>query len=779
MIRKRLNDKKLSHVISLAKTLCNTQFVYLHLIDELDECEVLPSYQTIEHERGLEINNLRSEERYKHSSFLQQHPNLNYYFGIHLKTSDNKTIASICVYKEHEERLTQSQQASLSNLAELASDLIEGKLSSSSYIEQISVRDKKLVQLFEQAKDPLMTLEPPNWCFTSGNPAALKLFKVESEQHFTQLGPWILSPQYQPDGTLSKEKAKAVVQEALKKGSCSFEWLHQSLDGEEIPCNVFLNRIIEGNKRYLHATVKDISERKSLESNLTNQLAINRGILNSTSEGILLVDHDSRKIQSYNDQFLSMLKIPQALVDTNDDGKIVSHILKQLDNSATFIDTVEYLYQNPHQESQDTLIFKDDRVIERYSTPFICAGIIKGRIWFYRDVTEIRAMEKLVNQSSRLAAIGQLAAGIGHEINNPLTIIEGHISKMTRQNKSISADILESLDIINKASERIKNITSGLRSFAHIEKNTAIERFNLYSLLFEIENMLKGIYSNDRICLEFDYSQLNKAATIEGERGKFEQILINLISNAKDSTEDMTLRVINLVIKSEIQNGCGHIIVSILDNGVGVPKEIKDKIFDPFFTTKEVGKGTGIGLSLVYRFVTDEFNGRISLSKSGLGDGSRFDISVPAYCESPVDLDEPLQDQTQKLTIRNETLCVILVDDELTIRELLRDILEVAGFSVICCENGVEALHKYLEDPDAIDLIISDVKMPHMDGPTLLSEVRGKTSLKQPKFFFITGGIDIDFANTCDIWIDTIDGYFYKPFSFSDVLEKIKKSFKK
>ena len=129
--------------------------------------------------------------------------------------------------------------------------------------------------------------------------------------------------------------------------------------------------------------------------------------------------------------------------------------------------------------------------------------------------------------------------------------------------------------------------------------------------------------------------------------------------------------------------------------------------------------------------------------------------------------------------IRNETLCVILVDDELTIRELLRDILEVAGFSVICCENGVEALHKYLEDPDAIDLIISDVKMPHMDGPTLLSEVRGKTSLKQPKFFFITGGIDIDFANTCDIWIDTIDGYFYKPFSFSDVLEKIKKSFKK
>jgi two-component system cell cycle sensor histidine kinase/response regulator CckA len=326
---------------------------------------------------------------------------------------------------------------------------------------------------------------------------------------------------------------------------------------------------------------------------------------------------------------------------------------------------------------------------------------------------------------------------------------------------------------VNTASERIENIVTGLRSFANIEKSALSDTFNLRSLFFEIENMLKGMYLNDGVRLEFDYTELADNVAIKGNRGKFEQILINLISNAKDSTASITSGVIKIIVK----NHADRVLVSILDNGSGVPVEIKDKIFDPFFTTKEVGKGTGIGLSLVYRFVTDEFDGQIDLQRSGLGDGSQFDISLPASTEAQSVNNETAAAASEAVTHTSFKLKVILAEDEAHIRELLCEVLELAGIEVFACENGAIALDEYSKNANSYDLVISDMKMPFMDGLTLLKQIRTRVDLKQPKFFFITGGINIDFENSENEWFSTIDGYFYKPFNLSDVLTQLQKSF--
>lgn len=770
---KRLDKQQSTYLTSLIETLCDCQFAFIHYIDDLLNSTVYPCQCVLEERAPVEIYHLTADKRFNNSVFLQNNTELEYYFGLPLNTSTGDILGTLCVYKKQIKGLTSTQKSSLNKVAALASDLMEASFSRTQYIQDLSERDKKLVQLFEQAKEPLMTLEPPNWCFSSGNPAALKLFKVRSEEEFIQLGPWAVSPEFQPDGSRSEDKAKTVVMKALAQGSHSFLWTHKSLDGKEFPSSVFLNRIVEGKRQYLHASVKDISEQKQLENKLQNQLAINESILNSSNEGILLVDHKSRKIQSYNNQFLTMWKVPQALMDSYDDNKIINHVLDQLIAPTVFLDIVEKLYQTPHQDSLDTLLFIDDKVIERYSTPYIFDNEVKGRIWFFRDVTEIRAMEKLVNQSSRLASIGQLAAGIGHEINNPLTIIKAYLARIIDKSDQVPAEILKGLNVLMGASKRIENIVTGLRSFANIEKSSLSDTFNLSTLFFELENMLKSMYLNDGVQLEFDYEGLADSTSINGNRGKFEQILINLIANAKDSTEGMKHRVIEVVVKNEFN----QVIVSISDNGCGIAEDIKDKIFDPFFTTKEVGKGTGIGLSLVYRFITDEFNGAINVKKSGIGDGCCFDLNLPISLNQQERSNKVKTPSNHPLTTPRIKLTVIIAEDEEHIRELLTDVLTLAGVKVFSCENGALALQEYLNNAPLYDLIISDIKMPIMDGLTLLDEIRSRVDLKQPKFFFTTGGINIDFKNTNNPWIKTIDAYFYKPFNLSDIHNQLEKSF--
>ena len=770
---KRLDKKQSAYLISLAETLCDCQTVFIHYIDDLLNSSICPCQLTLEQQAPLEILNLTADIRVNSSVFLKQNIQLNYYFGAPLISSSGEKFGTFCIYKEQKYRLSNTQKSSLIKITALVTDLIETSFTKKKYLKELSVRNKKLVQLFDQAKDPLMTLEPPNWCFSSGNPAALELFKVESEEEFIKLGPWAVSPEFQPDGSRSEDKAKTVVMEALNQGSYSFEWTHQSLDGKVFPSSIFLNRIVEGERQYLHATVKDISEQKQLEDDLKNQLAINERILNSTNEGVLLVDHKSRKIQSYNARFLTMWQIPQLLIDSYDDKKIINHVLDQLASPQLFLDIVEKLYHNPEQQSQDTLLFNDNRVIERYSTPYIFDNEVKGRIWFFRDVTEIRTMEKLVNQSTRLASIGQLAAGIGHEINNPLTIIKGYIAKIIGRGNDLPDEIMDGLSILSSASERIENIVSGLRSFSNLEKSSFSDTFNLGALFFEIENMLKSMYRNDGVQLEFDYKDLASNILIKGNRGKFEQILINLITNAKDSTEGNNIRIINVVVNNDLE----QVMVSISDNGCGVANTIKDKIFDPFFTTKEVGKGTGIGLSLVYRFITDEFNGTINLIKSTLDEGSCFKITLPVIFGQQKELQEVTTISNKRVTSSHITLKVIIAEDEEHIRELLTEVLVLAGVEVFCCENGALALQEYINNASRYDLIISDVKMPVMDGLTLLKEVRSRLNLKQPKFFFITGGINVDFDNHQNQLLSTIDGYFYKPFNFSEVHNQLEKLF--
>ncbi len=542
------------------------------------------------------------------------------------------------------------------------------------------------------------------------------------------------------------------------------------IDGGEVAHIAITNDISERikAKHEFDKLLEDYKYKLKVEQDI---LGLNEEILNSTDDGILLVDHKARRIEKYNRRFLDLWRIPDELAASKDDEKLIGFVLEQLESPEAFVSLVEDLYQRPKDESFDVLDFVDGRVFERYSTPLIINDEVQGRIWFFRDITEKREMERMVNQTSKLAAIGQLAAGVGHEINNPLAIIKGYIETIINKGEGFSPEVEEKLLKINSASDRIAKIVLGLRTFARIETSSKIEVFNLKGMILGVENMLKELYLKDGVEINVDTENLGNEVCIQGDRGKFEQVLVNLISNAKDAIKESALKEVSIRCQ-KLENGKAEVIVS--DSGKGIPYVDREKIFDPFFTTKDVGQGTGIGLSISHKFIHNDFDGSIKLGESKEGEGARFIINVPTVVSS----EKNVQSIERKNNSREQfNLRVVLADDEEGIRVLLQSLLEDMGIEVVAFENGQLALEEYKRNSEFYDLIISDMKMPIMDGMTFLKEVRAKKSLKQPKFFFTTGGINIDFEDKKSELNEMIDGYIYKPFSQKELLSQLELAF--
>lgn len=398
----------------------------------------------------------------------------------------------------------------------------------------------------------------------------------------------------------------------------------------------------------------------------------------------------------------------------------------------------------------------------------------KEGIWsIVEDVTQKVAQEKeLLNQKqfaahhAKLASIGELAAGVGHEINNPLAIVKGYLCVLEKKIEKGSIDFNEIrsyVDKINVAIERITRIVQGLRTFSRSDASE-VSNFSPTDAIEESFDMLNEIYEKDGIRLTFK-NQLDKPCAVHGNRGKFQQIIMNLVSNAKDATQGKPVRTINL----NIQNQESKLTIEVVDNGCGFPDSLKEKIFAPFFTTKEVNKGTGIGLSLVHSFIK-ELGGNIRV-ESKVGEGSKFTLELPALFGSL----PRSESQAPSKSDAHFKMSVILADDDEGIRFILTDLLEGMGLNVTTVVNGKEALDLYLKQPHKFDIIISDMKMPELDGPTLLKRLRENLDVPQPKFIFITGGININFEDKDNDLNKMIDGYLLKPFARNKIVEILEK----
>jgi signal transduction histidine kinase len=395
-------------------------------------------------------------------------------------------------------------------------------------------------------------------------------------------------------------------------------------------------------------------------------------------------------------------------------------------------------------------------------------------------------LTKINAHNSKLASIGELAAGVGHEINNPLAIIQGNLNILKKKFETVPGIDEKYKAYIHKctlAVNRITNIVKGLRSFSRSDVDN-LEEFDIQDCIDEILIMIDDIYTKKGINLTYECANEDYVYEVHANRGKFQQVVINLLSNAKDAVEENETQLIE--IHNTISNE--YFKVSIKDNGKGINPEIKDKIFESFFTTKEINKGTGIGLALVANIVK-EFNGTIEV-ESELGGGTTFSVSFPVKTYSQKDYNQKQIKAEKEVEILSKIKLspnsttdkpilnnIIIVDDEKGILEILKSMFESIGVGVMAYDNASDAYDEYLHNSDNYQLIITDMQMPLMTGSQLIRKIRENDKLKQPEIMIITGGVNFNKDNDPETLIDLVHTTVSKPFSKKVLLENISQIF--
>jgi two-component system cell cycle sensor histidine kinase/response regulator CckA len=587
----------------------------------------------------------------------------------------------------------------------------------------MNLAEDKYRLLFESSRDALMTLAPPSWRFTSANRAALELFAVPDEARFTALGPWDLSPERQPDGMSSGEKARQMIATAMREGSYFFEWTHRKLGGGDFPCTVLLTRTTIGGHEALQATVRDISAQKRAEEAIEESEKRYRSLFDDAQDGMALADAETGRLVDCN----------QAICRMVERGK--SELLGQMqtvlhppDGNARDLSPSFRQHQEPGEAGlavEDCLLSKSGRMIP---VEIRAARIrIKGRdclLGIFRDQTEHRRIEEQLRRSQKLEAVGQLAGGVAHEFNNLLMGIGGY-AQLLLGRFGADVEVARDLSRIRELSARGAGLSRQLLTFSRQSGSEPVT-LDINSAIEKAHEMLQRLLP-ENITLE---RQLGRGLWMaHADPGQLEQVLVNLVINARDAMPDggrLLIETANVELDAayaqahpDVRSG-RHVMLSVADTGVGMDEATKRRLFEPFFTTKEVGKGTGLGLATIHGIVK-QHGGHIDVY-SEPGQGSTFKVFLPRVDAAERPAKEAGAATTAALATPvapNSLASILLVEDEAQVREVVQRFLEGMGYRVVSAPGPAEAEEAFRQHGRGVDLLITDISMPGMSGAEL------------------------------------------------------------
>ena len=390
---------------------------------------------------------------------------------------------------------------------------------------------------------------------------------------------------------------------------------------------------------------------------------------------------------------------------------------------------------------------------------------------FALDTTEQRTLQENLAQGQKMQAIGQLAGGVAHDFNNVLTAIIGYSDLLLANHRPTDPSFQDIMQIKQNAN-RAAGLVRQLLAFSR-RQTLRPQTLQLNDVLSELQMLLRRLVGET---IQVDVVYGRDLWEVKADLNQFEQVIVNLVVNARDAIQDggaITLRTRNFAaaecgeLKEVEVVPADYVLVEVQDTGHGIPPEVRAKIFEPFFTTKDVGKGTGLGLSMVYGIIKQ--TGGYVFCDSEPGKGATFRIFLPRRVGD--EIDEPVKTEAAKpaadLTGRG---AILLVEDEEAVRAFAARALASRGYTVLQAETGLDALRVVEAASEPIDLIVSDVIMPEMDGPTMLTELR-KRGLTA-KVVFVSGYADDAFARNLPEGQDFV--FLPKPFSLKQLIETVK-----
>lgn len=470
--------------------------------------------------------------------------------------------------------------------------------------------------------------------------------------------------------------------------------------------------------------------------------------------GVLIVQHN--RIIHYNDAALALYEYSREEVDTWDDFTKVA-VNRWHPDDREFLQQQIRIKQNPEPEGavpnhDYRIVMPDGRIkwVNQFSKT-ITLNDTPAVIVMMMDVTgkkeadaEKRRLEDQINQTRKMEAVGRLAGGVAHDLNNLLTPILGYgdlilnDGKLTNETRSHAEQVVY-------ASNSARELVQQLLTFSR-KQGTKMERVDFNALIEGFRNLVQFTLREN---VEFDFKPGDELSSIMGDRHKLEQVVMNLIVNGQDAMPDggtITLSTgalqidnVNVPVYPKLEPG-DYVVVRIQDTGQGIDAAVQSEIFDPFFTTKGVD-GTGLGLATVYGIVK-QHEGHITVS-SNPGKGTAFTIYLPAAAKeepAPKMEEKPVVEARAETNDNYDGLTVLLAEDNKQVNRLAEIMLTEMGCKVLAASDGLEAIEMSEAYGASIDLLLTDFIMPGMDGKELYETISGR--FPGIKVIFMSGFTD-------------------------------------
>ncbi|NMC73579.1 MAG: GAF domain-containing protein [Geobacteraceae bacterium] len=627
--------------------------------------------------------------------------------------------------------------------------------------EQTSLEsESRFRSFFEQSSDAFLILDSGR--FTCCNAAAVRMLGCDGTEGIVPRSLAELSPELQPDGTPSVEKARDVISRAFAEGSLRFEWLLLKADGSELPVEVSLTPISSGVNGEMHVIWRDISERKQVDFREQTRLKILEKMASGASLpslldaivtfveqnspgalcSILVANDDCTRLHhgaapslpDYYNAAVNGLRIKEGKGSCGTAAFLRKRVIVEDIDGHPYWKGFEPAVQaglrscwsepvlSPEGELLGTFATyhrepraPGDNEIDLIESAAHLAGIAIG---WARDNERRNALEEHVRQMQKMEAVGQLAGGIAHDFNNLLTPIMGY-AEIIRAALGEGHSCRPKIDRIIAATMKSRDLVQKLLSFGR-KQNLVMSVLDLNRVIESFKDIIRHTV---RANISVHIRLAPGGAYILAEQGQMEQVLLNLAVNAQDAIAGngtITITTGHVILDDEyVKRNPGvrpgaHILLEFADDGCGMPEEVVRHIFEPFYTTKPAGRGTGLGLATTFGIVR-QHGGHIAV-RSKVGQGTTFSLFFPentaaaaASARHSVDV---------RLHVPHDKT-ILFVDDNEMILEMVEGYLEMYGYTVLTAALPSTALEVAASHPGAIDLLITDVVMPEMSGPEL------------------------------------------------------------
>ena len=613
-------------------------------------------------------------------------------------------------------------------------------------------REELAVTLFEESGDALFLFDPATEAMLDVNPMAERLTGFPYAELMRMQVTYLFRSSV--NGGLHRLR-HAFQRTGLFHSQEDFLLRHQK-DGVWIPVNLTVTRLHARPKTLGLITARDISERKQCEASLLHERHLLRSLLDNTPDHIWFKDAEGRFIR-INKAKADMhgLASPEQAVNKRDCDFYHAEFAGQTDKDEQDV-----------MATGRQLVSKEEKITDGQGRELWVSttkaplrdpkGQTIGTFGIARDITERKRLEEQLRQSQKMEAIGRLAGGVAHDFNNLLTVILGYGSLLLEQTLPNDARY-EPIRMIRTTAERAAALTRQLLAFSRKQLLMPVV-LDLNTVVTELAPMLRRLMGED-IRLIADLA--DGLGAIKADRNQLEQILVNLVVNARDAMP--TGGQLTIATRNEDAEP-PRVVLTVRDTGHGMDEHTHAHLFEPFFTTKEVGKGTGLGLATVYGIV-QQSGGEITVD-SAPGAGATFCIALPrvesvAAAASIVPL---VPEQVRG----RET--VLLVEDEEMLRNLAHIVLRKNGYTVLEAAHGAEALSICQSHSGSIDLLMTDVVMPILGG----RELADRVALLRPdvKVLFVSGYTD-DAVVRNGVMAESVQ-FLHKPFTPATLLSKVR-----